>query len=181
MPSKIRTRWIGANPKKSDLVNSGVRTKENLVNSVFCCFSWDKSTKCSQNPGLVNEFSATPRGQLYWTGPIANSSDKNPSKKALPLKNLLRTLLRSVQLHDPLGVSLQSPWSHKQTRVSKRAPPEFRSPTSAKSKRGRREGDGKKKRHDNLRQTSRQFTTFYDNLRHFMTISVSLFHGHKTS
>ena len=30
--------------------------------------------------------------------------------------------------------------------------------------------------HDNLRQTSRQFTTFYDNLRHFMTISVSFFH-----
>ena len=29
---------------------------------------------------------------------------KNPSKKALPLKNLLRTLLRSVRLHDPLGV-----------------------------------------------------------------------------
>ena len=49
---------------------------------------------------------------------------------------------------------------------------------SAKTKRGRREGDGKtkKKRHDNLRQTSRQFTTFYGNLRHYMTISVSLFH-----
>ena len=29
---------------------------------------------------------------------------KNPSKKALPLKKLLRTLLRSVRLHDPLGV-----------------------------------------------------------------------------
>ena len=29
---------------------------------------------------------------------------KNPSKKALPLENLLRTLLRSVRLHDPLGV-----------------------------------------------------------------------------
>ena len=37
-------------------------------------------------------------------------------------------------------------------------------------------GTGQKKRHDNLRQTSRQFSTFYDNLRHFMTISVSLFH-----
>ena len=45
------------------------------MNSVFCCFSWEKSTKCSQNPGLVNEFPATPRGQLNWTGPIANSSD----------------------------------------------------------------------------------------------------------
>ena len=71
----FRTRCIGANPEKSDLVNFGVRTKENLVNFVFFCFSWEKSTKCSQNPGLVNEFSATPRGQLNWTGPIANGSD----------------------------------------------------------------------------------------------------------
>ena len=47
---------------------------------------------------------------------------------------------------------------------------------SAKTKRGRPEGDGKKKRQDNLRQTSRHFTTFHGNLRHFMTISVSLFH-----
>ena len=29
---------------------------------------------------------------------------KNPSKKHLPLKNLLRTLLRRVSLQDPLGV-----------------------------------------------------------------------------
>ena len=28
------------------------------------------------------------------------------------------------------------------------------------------------------RQTSRQFTTCHDNLRHFMTISISLFHWH---
>ena len=35
---------------------------------MFCCFSWEKSTECSQNPGLVNEFSATPRGHLNWTG-----------------------------------------------------------------------------------------------------------------
>ena len=42
---------------------------------MFCCFSWAKSTKCSQNPGLVNEFSATPRGRLNWTGPIANGSE----------------------------------------------------------------------------------------------------------
>ena len=71
----FRARWIGASPEKSDLVNSRVRTKENLVNSVFCRFSWEKSTKCSQNPGLVNEFSVTPRGRLNWTGPIANSSE----------------------------------------------------------------------------------------------------------
>ena len=34
-----------------------------------------KMTKSSQNPGLVNLSSATPWGQLNWTGPIANSSD----------------------------------------------------------------------------------------------------------
>ena len=44
------------------------------MNSVFCCFYWEKSTECCQNLGLVNEFSATPRGQLNWTSPIANSS-----------------------------------------------------------------------------------------------------------
>ena len=42
-------------------------------------------------------------------------------------------------------------------------------------------GTGGKIRQDNLRPTSRQFRTFYDSLRHFMTISVSLFHRHKTS
>ena len=45
------------------------------MNSVFCCFAWEKSTKFSPNPGLVNQFSATPRGQLNWTGPIANGSE----------------------------------------------------------------------------------------------------------
>ena len=34
-----------------------------------------KKTKCSLNPGLVNELSATPRGQRNWTGPIANGSE----------------------------------------------------------------------------------------------------------
>ena len=34
-----------------------------------------KSTECSQNPGVVNEFSATLQGQLNLTGPIANNSD----------------------------------------------------------------------------------------------------------
>ena len=28
-----------------------------------------------QTPGLVNQFSATPRGHLNWTGPIANGSE----------------------------------------------------------------------------------------------------------
>ena len=35
---------------------------------------------------------------------FTGAPSKNPSKKHLPLKNLLRTLLRSVRLHDPLGV-----------------------------------------------------------------------------
>ena len=42
---------------------------------MFCCFSWEKLTKSSRNPGLVNQFSATLRGQLNWTGPIANGSN----------------------------------------------------------------------------------------------------------
>ena len=46
------------------------------MNSLFSCFSWEKSTNFSQNPGLANEFSTTPRGRLDWTGPIANSSDQ---------------------------------------------------------------------------------------------------------
>ena len=41
---------------------SGVRTEENLVNSVFCLFPREKTKECSQNPGLVNQFSATLRG-----------------------------------------------------------------------------------------------------------------------
>ena len=37
--------------------------------------------------------------------PLLQSADsKNPSKKHRPFKNLLRTLLRSVLLHEPLGV-----------------------------------------------------------------------------
>ena len=43
------------------------------------------------------------RGHVKTSNPYQAPS-KNPSKKALPLKNLLRTLLRSVRLHDPLKV-----------------------------------------------------------------------------
>ena len=39
-------------------------------------FFLGKIDKMFPNPGLVNEFSATPRGRLNWTGPIANSSEK---------------------------------------------------------------------------------------------------------
>ena len=68
-----------------------IPAKENLVNSVFCCFSWEKSTKCSPNPGLVNQFSATPRGQLNWTGPIANSSDRREAAGKSSPSNLRKT------------------------------------------------------------------------------------------
>ena len=55
----------------------GVRTDSGFYN-----FSWEKSTKDSQNPGLVNRFSATPGGggQLNWTGPIAKSSQRGGGK-----------------------------------------------------------------------------------------------------
>ena len=36
---------------------------------MFCCFPRKKQTKCSQNLGLVNQFSVAPWGQLNWTGP----------------------------------------------------------------------------------------------------------------
>ena len=39
------TRRIGANPEESDLVNFGVRTEENLVNIVFCCFFLGETDK----------------------------------------------------------------------------------------------------------------------------------------
>ena len=45
----------------------------------FAVFPRKKLTKYSQNPSLVNQFSATPRGQLNWTGPIANGSDSSVS------------------------------------------------------------------------------------------------------
>ena len=54
----------------------------------FSKFPGSGLTKCSQNPGLVNQFSATPRGQLNWTGPIAHGSDKKwPQKSSKMSKN----------------------------------------------------------------------------------------------
>ena len=64
------------------------------MNSVFCCFSWEKSTKCSQNPGLVDECSATPRGQRNWTGPTANGSEKSVMSVIFPPAILGRKWLR---------------------------------------------------------------------------------------
>ena len=44
------------------------------MNSVLCGFFLGKIDKMLPKPGLVNQFSGTPRGQRNWTGPIANSS-----------------------------------------------------------------------------------------------------------
>ena len=52
---------------------------------MFAVFSWEKSTKCSRNPGLVNQFSATPQGHLNRTGPIANSSESMLQYSEMPI------------------------------------------------------------------------------------------------
>ena len=58
-PRKIRfSKFPGSGPKLCVLL-----------------FFLGNSPKCSQNPGLVHDFSAPPRGQLNWTRPIANSSE----------------------------------------------------------------------------------------------------------
>ena len=44
-------------------------------------------TTCSQNPGLVNQFSASPRGQLNRTSPIANSSESRQKSRDIPPKS----------------------------------------------------------------------------------------------
>ena len=48
--------------------------------------------------------SKNPSKNLIFAENPLQSPSKSPSKKHLVLKNLLRTLLRSVRLHDPLGV-----------------------------------------------------------------------------
>ena len=48
--------------------------------------------------------SKNPSKNLVFTENPQQAPYKNPSKKHLLLKNLLRFLLRSVRLHDPLGV-----------------------------------------------------------------------------
>ena len=40
---------------------------------VLCCFFLGE---IDRNPGLVNQFSATPPGQPNWTGPSANSFER---------------------------------------------------------------------------------------------------------
>ena len=71
----FRTRQIGANPERSDLLNFRGPDRRKFGELCVLLFFPRKPTKCTQNPGLVNHFSATLRGQLNWTGPIANGSD----------------------------------------------------------------------------------------------------------
>ena len=104
----FRTRWIGANPEKSDLLN--FRGPDRRKFSELCVFAVfflrkqeKKLTKCSQNPGLVKEFSATLRGQLNWTGPIANGSDLCPPS---PVRKLEKAVAVGNSL--PNGLSSKS-------------------------------------------------------------------------
>ena len=60
----------------------------------FCLLSAFYKTLPSKNPSKNLVFTENP----------LQAPSKNPSKKPLLLENLLRTLLRSVQLHDPLRV-----------------------------------------------------------------------------
>ena len=60
----------------------------------FCLLSAFYKTLPSKNPS---------KNLCLHQRPLQAPS-KNPSKKHLLLENLLRTLLRSVRLHDPLGV-----------------------------------------------------------------------------
>ena len=73
---EIRTRRIGANPEKSGLVNFRGPDWRKFSELCVLLFFLGKTDKMLQNPGLVNQFSATPRGHLNWTGPIANGSDE---------------------------------------------------------------------------------------------------------
>ena len=64
----------------SKLPGSGL--KKFSVNSVFCFFFFPRKTSDKMLPKscLVNQFSATPWGQLNWTGPNANGSDQKGVK-----------------------------------------------------------------------------------------------------
>ena len=49
-----------------------IKIKWTLCFAFFPAKNWQNAPKI---PGLVNQFSATPRGQLNWTGPVANGSE----------------------------------------------------------------------------------------------------------
>ena len=53
---------------------------------------------------LLSTFSKSPSKNVVSTENPLKAPSENPSKKHLLLENLLRTLQRSVSLHDPLGV-----------------------------------------------------------------------------
>ena len=76
--SKIRTHRIGANPQKLSLVNFRGPDRRKFSELCVCPLFLGKKNprKCSPKPGLVNQCLATLRGELTWTGPIANRSEK---------------------------------------------------------------------------------------------------------
>ena len=68
----------------------------------FCLLSAFYKTLPSKSP-----YKNPSKNPVFTEKPLQAPS-KNPSKKHLLLENLLRTLLRSVRLHDPLGVHPQT-------------------------------------------------------------------------
>ena len=89
----------------------------------FAVFPRKKLTKCSPNPGLVNQFSATPRGQLNWTGPIANVSDPkaathNDTRVEHPEKTLRKSSKTGVDLESRVAWIV---WDREQTAENIRA------------------------------------------------------------
>ena len=69
----------------------------------------ERTCFCLLSKHLLSAFyktlpSKNPSENLVFTENHLQAPSKNPSKKHLLLESLLRTLLRSVLLHDPLGV-----------------------------------------------------------------------------
>ena len=72
MQGDIRDKEL--HQKKEDMTTTCIPLRHLCCDFLLHLFS-QKLTKCSHNPSLVNQFSATPQGQLNWTGPIASGSD----------------------------------------------------------------------------------------------------------
>ena len=78
----LQAELIGLGPIPEVRCELRVWTEKNVVNSVFCCFL-GTANKSLQNQGLLEQFSVTLRGQLHWTGPIANTSDSGVFKRLM--------------------------------------------------------------------------------------------------
>ena len=105
---QFRIYQIRASPEKSDSASFRVRTKEeNFSELCVCCFCLKKVNKMlPPKKGLVNQFSATPRGQLNWASLIANSSEQHTVEFAV--STLARVLVgKSVK---PASYGLYFRW-----------------------------------------------------------------------